>query len=187
MSVELYMTSFEYKIAFHSAPTLLGIKPSSLIMLEDKWGDLPQKIQRFNGIAKKKNLHIKILCKCSVRALVLVYNNTLFEKQLEENIDMLKCFGYDSPCSENCLERLAERVSCNDFPHEIGIFLGYPKEDVQGFIEHGGENFKLCGYWKVYGDAQKARKTFSDYDKCREYLCSEISNGKSIYAALRIA
>ena len=36
------------------------------------------------------------------------------------------------------------------FPHEIGLFLGYPAEDVAGFISHKGHDFCYSGYWKVY-------------------------------------
>ena len=38
-----------------------------------------------------------------------------------------------------------------DFPHEIGVFLGYPLEDVVGFIRHRGKCFTCCGCWKSYG------------------------------------
>ena len=45
-------------------------------------------------------------------------------------------YGYDTSNLEACLERLKERIAqCEEFPHEIGMFLGYPLEDVRGFIE----------------------------------------------------
>ena len=49
------------------------------------------------------------------------------------------------------------------FPHEIGLFLSYPPEDVRGFIEHKGHESKCDGCWKVYGDAERAKKTFRTY------------------------
>lgn len=50
------------------------------------------------------------------------------------------------------LTRLAQRMEAvGDFPHEVGFFLGYPAEDVVGFIRNKGQNFKFCGRWKVYG------------------------------------
>ena len=36
------------------------------------------------------------------------------------------------------------------FPHEMGLLLGYPIEDVRGFIEHNGCGCLYSGYWKVY-------------------------------------
>lgn len=55
------------------------------------------------------------------------------------------------------------------FPHEIGIFLGYPLRDVQGFIENKGKNCLYTGYWKVYHNVQQAKQQFSRYDRCREF------------------
>ncbi len=38
------------------------------------------------------------------------------------------------------------------FPHEIGLFLGYPPEDVCGYIRNKGKCQKCTGHWQVYGD-----------------------------------
>ncbi len=57
------------------------------------------------------------------------------------------------------------------FPHEIGLFLGYPSEDVLGFIRNRAGNSKMTGAWKVYGDKEKAERIFEKYRKCtRCYL-----------------
>ncbi len=46
--------------------------------------------------------------------------------------------------AERCLVRLMERLRENrEFPHEIGLFLGYPPEDVRGFIENRAGNCKM--------------------------------------------
>ena len=39
-----------------------------------------------------------------------------------------------------------------EFPHEVGLFLSYPPEDVKGFIAHRANDFKCAGLWKVYGN-----------------------------------
>ena len=36
-----------------------------------------------------------------------------------------------------------------EFPHEVGLFLSYPPEDVKGFIDHRANNFKCAGLWTV--------------------------------------
>ena len=81
-------------------------------------------------------------------------------------------------------KRIAEKP---EFPHEIGIFLGYPLEDVDGFITHQGENCKLCGCWKVYGNVEQASRTFANYEKCRVFLCAKLSKGCNILQALKIS
>jgi hypothetical protein len=68
----------------------------------------------------------------------------------------------------NCLKKKFETY--RQFPHEIGLFLGYPIDDVLGFVKHKGRNYKLCGYWKVYGNVEKAKNNFHCYELCREYM-----------------
>ena len=44
--------------------------------------------------------------------------------------------------------------------------LGYPLEDVVGFIRHRGKCFTCCGCWKSYGDPAAARQHFDQLAKC---------------------
>lgn len=44
------------------------------------------------------------------------------------------------------------------YPHEVGLLLGYPLEDVRGFM--AGEQETCRGPWKAYGDAGAARRRF---------------------------
>ena len=65
------------------------------------------------------------------------------------------------------LRQLSRRLCCEaDFPHEIGVFLGYPLYDVVGFIENAGRNFTCCGCWKAYGDPNAAQQHFAQLNKC---------------------
>ena len=66
------------------------------------------------------------------------------------------------------------------FPHEMGLLLGYPVEDVTGFMVHGGKNSLYSGYWKVYGNLEDALKTFEAYDRTRDYVISMTGNGNEI-------
>ena len=95
--------------------------------------------------------------------------------------DFLTLCGYNCSSVPKCIDYLKERFSGNDdFPHEIGVFLGYPLEDVIGFIENAGKNSRRSGCWKVYGNDCKAIKLFERYKKCREIYMKLFSNGKSI-------
>ena len=74
------------------------------------------------------------------------------------------------------------RLACRfregkDFPHEVGLFLSYPPEDVKGFIDHRAGGFKCAGLWKVYGDEEKARSLFEKYRKCTESYCALWQSG----------
>lgn len=190
MSVSEY-NNFGHKLAFHSAPTLLGIKCASLISLSATEFDIAVHSAIFNRKAASKGLKSRILCSCGTKALLLVYNEKLLKKRLADTEirKMLKSYGYpDELDLDGCLERLSQRISkTRDFPHEIGLFLGYPLEDVVGFIENKGGNFKLCGCWKVYGCEESARRTFENYEKCRKFLCNKLNEGADIYQALKIS
>jgi len=75
-------------------------------------------------------------------------------------------------------------MSCGSFPHEIGAFLGYPVEDIRGFISNSGKNCLLCGYWKVYANAEKAQRTFNKYDRCRSILFDKLKSGLDLFQAI---
>jgi hypothetical protein len=183
--------AFERKLAYHTAPALLGIKCANLISLKKSEFDLTANTSLFNLKASSKGLKIKILCSCKNRVLILLYNEKMLSRQLEatRSKEILGRYGYpENVTTEAALERLAARIEHSEsFPHEVGIFLGYPVEDVIGFIDNGGENYSFCGYWKVYSNEERAKRTFENYDKCRNFLCNKLNQGYDIYQALRIS
>ena len=94
---------------------------------------------------------------------------------------MLQAYGY--PCDERldvCLAHLRLRMQFQkSFPHEIGLFLGYPVADVVGFITHKGQDFCYSGYWKVYANERETRALFDRYAHCTEDFCSRLEQGCS--------
>ena len=81
---------------------------------------------------------------------------------------------------EAMLSALRRRLEGADFPHEIGLFLGYPPVDVEGFRRNGGRNCKLCGPWKVYGPVEEARQRFRTFHRCRAALCRRVASGMTL-------
>nr|WP_246552423.1 DUF3793 family protein [Vallitalea pronyensis] len=57
------------------------------------------------------------------------------------NSSFLVKLGYGN-CDDidACLQRLKERYKHSKCPHEIGLFLGVPLEDVKSFIKHNGKH-----------------------------------------------
>ena len=90
--------------------------------------------------------------------------------------------GYLDESPERCIVNLIRRFQGEEFPHEIGLFLSYPPEDVQGFIENHAQNYKLSGLWKVYGDEAYARAAFAKYKKCTDIYCRSWRSGASLEA-----
>ena len=88
--------------------------------------------------------------------------------------------GYTSFQLKDVLNTLRIHLSKEDFPHEIGIFLGYPLEDVIGFIENKGKNPKCSGCWKVYCNPQEAEKMFCKIKKCTAVYTDLWKQGRSV-------
>ena len=70
-----------------------------------------------------------------------------------------------------------------EFPHEIGLLLGYPAADVEGFIENKGQDSLYSGYWKVYDDVEHAKRLFDAYNKCRDRLLKAVAEGVPLHLA----
>ena len=114
------------------------------------------------------------------RVLIYVYRRAklLHDFTGTEVRRFLKKFGYEGKNLQEMLEQLSQRLCASDsFPHEIGLFLGYPIEDVKDFIKNEGKNCKLAGTWKVYHDEQNARKTFCKFKKCTDIYCQMLGKG----------
>lgn len=94
---------------------------------------------------------------------------------------LLQEHGYQPENPDGCVARLIRRLrSDGEFPHEIGLFLSYPPEDVLGFIHNRACNHKFAGCWKVYGDEQAAKSTFKKYELCSKIYSLQWQQGKSI-------
>lgn len=177
---------FEKVLAFHAAPTLMGVKCGSLLALSVKEYDLAEGAEL---IAERcgGDILVRTVSRCAERQLMYVYHRRLLEDILaaEGVRDFLAEYGYSAELdAEECLDRLCERLMEDDFPHEIGIFLGYPLEDVKGFIMNCGQRCKYCGVWKVYGDVERAKQLFECYRQCRIRLCGELETGKELGACV---
>ena len=176
--------TFEKKLAHFTAPTLLGIKCASLVSLSREEFDIPAYAAAFNAQAVRGGLQMQIMCRCQKRQLVLLYRPKLLQKRLEqpEIRRFLLRYGYTADMDlAACLMRLQNRIAEKpEFPHEIGLFLSYPPEDVLGFICNRACNHKCVGFWKVYGDEQAARSIFEKYEMCSKIYSRQWQQGKSI-------
>ena len=178
---------FEQMLAFHSAPTLLGVKCANLFAVKQSELSVTDIESYFHNQKALKGLSVHVMCRCKERVLIYVYHKELLKMWLCDKrvTQFLESCGYDKELSaEEKLGILEERISCGSFPHEIGIFLGYPVDDVLGFIENKGANYLFCGFWKVYGDVIGAKKTFDEYVHCRDYLCNNIKHGVELDRAV---
>ena len=166
------------------APTLAGIKTGSLFSCPcDSPEELRQEVRRINRLLAGKGLCLLPLRFDGSRALLYLYRPSRLRQDLEdaEAVRLLEESGYPCHSAGQCVACLIRRLRESDeFPHEIGLFLGYPPEDVRGFIENRAGCFKCVGCWKVYGDEQAARSIFEKYEMCSKIYSRQWQQGKSI-------
>ena len=72
------------------------------------------------------------------------------------------------------------------FPHEVGLVLGYPPEDVEGFIADGGRGAVACGRWQVYGDPLAARRRFEELGRRERDVRRLYAEGVPVRELLRM-
>ena len=174
----------ETGVVTNCAPTLAGMKSANLFNY--RYTSRAEVLRELDDMNKKLNVrgvYVETLLWRSESVLIYVYRKTFLEKDLqqEEVRKLLMTYGYRNSDIESCLKRLKQRLTGYDcFPHEIGVFLGYPLEDVVGFIHHKGQNCKLCGLWKVYGDVNETGKLFQKLKKCSDIYIKVFQEGRSI-------
>lgn len=175
----------ETMLAFHGAPTLEGIKPGSLISFnKQRIKNCQTILKRYKTCLACKGIYFFVLSETENWLLLFIYRQTVLNQVIKDRYiqEFLNDYGYVNFNNlKQCLCYLKTRMTLQKgFPHEIGIFLGYPLEDVKGFIKNNGRHFKLCGQWKVYSDTKRAEALFAQYAECVNRFCTYLSQGQSI-------
>lgn len=168
----------------HCSPTLAGLKTGNMFRCAyESYEKLMNDIRCLNRRLACKGLRVIPLSAEEGSALIYVYRPSKLKCDINQDVALclLRSLGYTCETPTGCLRQLMSRMrEQGDFPHEVGLFLGYPPEDVCGFIENKAKCSKCTGTWKVYGDEEAARKTFALYRKCTNIYCAQHAKGKSI-------
>lgn len=172
-------------LLFNTSLVISEVKPSATITLKkgidsnyEKW------IKYGEKFLESINIKYIELRECANALIILVYD----EKQLsnyifkEENRTFLKKLGYSYGNDIDAyVEKLKKRYDEFNCPHELGIFLGYPLNDVKDFMECSSKKCLACGYWRVYNDYNAAKEVFNIYDMIKEKTVNYILKGDSSY------
>lgn len=160
----------EKRIVEQCAPTLAGIKCGSLFRTNSDIQNLASEIDHLNGLLNPRGVIVTAFRPSGCGTLIYVYRAKMLDDLFADGrmLIFLKEKGYDTSSVDTLVASLREKVEERGcVPHEIGLFLGYPLEDVMGFIENRGQCPKCIGCWKVYGDEEKATALFGKFRKCR--------------------
>ncbi len=178
----------EVKIAGQCAPVLAGVKPSNMLVLENK--HIREVVRTLEGTG----LSWRCLYAGQEKNIWLLYRKEALQKIVfrEEERSFLIENGYEEERLEQMLVRLGQRfrqyrkgkesVQLDiQFPHEMGVFLGYPIADVKGFIKYEGKNYLYSGYWKVYENVEECKRLFESYEQIRNVFIQEAEKGKNLW------
>lgn len=177
----------ELEFLYAAAPVLCGAKSATLLPLHDDcraaWAVRQHALQKATG------LNAREIVSGRGTVLLFLYDEAALGQilQNEKNAALLTGYGYSAGCSTGeALAHLQHRFLTAHFPHEIGVLLGYPIEDVWGFITNKGKDFICCRHWKVYHDLDRAQEMFRRIDEAHEYAISLLCDPLPIHIAARL-
>ena len=172
---------FGFRVVTQCAPVLKGVKISNLITMK------PGGWRKIRAYLKKSRIICIPLYADAEKEVLFLYRYEQLERHLKnrEVLEFLRSCGYESFEVASVLVRLRRRYQLyagisKEFPHELGVLLGYPVGDVQGFIDNRGENSLTSRYWKVYQNPKEAEKIFDLYDRVKEQALKEIMCGRTL-------
>ncbi len=175
-------------LMLESAEVLAGVKPANLISLVNRnqlcGRNLYQLWQSHHEdlATRLSDLTIKVLQTKERALLLLCYNNNQLERHLAHAgiRTLLHKAGYEVDSSiEAQLGDLSRRIENNgSFPHEIGLFLGYPAKDVAAFMGLIKLPFTCQCLWKIYGNPIQSLGLVEQFRCCRQRMGAILASGK---------
>lgn len=181
------MSELEKMAARYLAATLLGDKTGSMFTVRwDRFRRVRTSMGSLKRLLGEKGVRLRVL-RTPCGALIYAYRPDQLQRDLAGSVarGILEEFGYGAD-KLGCLQRRL-LASGGGFPHEIGLFLGYPARDVAAFIKYGGAGCALSGPWKVYHDVERAKCLFCAYRQCRERMLIFLERGMTLQEILRAA
>ncbi len=170
-----------FQVAVQCAPVLKGVKVSNLMTVK------PGQWHQIRAWLRKSRIICVTLYADACREVVFLYRYDQMASLLKENEvrRFLAEYGYTTFDVAAVFRRLRARYQQyagggRGFPHELGVLLEYPVQDVKSFILNQGENCLAARYWKVYHNLRKAEQTFRLYDAAKEQALAEIVSGLAL-------
>ena len=146
--------------------TIVGVKPACLISVGSK------ECIKLCGthFAATGSVRCAIVKKAQGRKQLFIYHCECIKAVLDnpENRRYLYALGYPEAGEvDQYVQVLIRKIRSAQFPHEIGIFFGYPLKDVCGFMGAEIPYRKTMG-WRMYGDTRASEKIYNQYRHARQ-------------------
>ena len=185
MIQKMDMGNLDLQMAIQCAPLFAGLKASNLLIVD------AENRSRVLQILKNTQISHITLSEYGEKITMLLYRREELEKYFRYTRvqNLFRYLGYEDLSFWGLLMKFCKRFRYyqredQDFPHEMGLFLGYPVEDVAGFIKHQGKKSLCTGYWKVYRNPQEKVSLFNEFESAREQLVQYIYRGGSVCQVL---
>ena len=216
LSTERCVDILERGIVEWCAPTLAGLKPASMFnvvrfhhagtlpdgrpnIVEYTYGQLDEATRLVSRALDGTGVRLRVMARRHGSSLVFAWRPELLAAFIGRDPEaiMLEVEGYDVDDAQGCVDRLQDRILDFDrcphdgrgfdrFPHEVGFMLGYPLDDVMGFVRHR-QAALLRGCWNVYSDVARARRIFGLYDACTLMSTNRLACGEKLASIADVA
>lgn len=182
-------------LALELAEVLQGAKPANLVCLTNKRRSCGRNLyhlwkQHGPALLEQSGLQVRVLDDRGSSLLLLLYSRQALSALLAQKSVrvILGKAGYSDPENFNLvLDELEARVAGQGFPHEIGVFLGYPLKDVVGFMGWASLSFTCQGPWKIFGKPEQSLRLAECHRQCRSRMSLLLASGCSPLDCLRNA
>jgi hypothetical protein len=175
------------------AEVLQGAKPANLVAIANKrrpCGRNLYQLWKEHGAAlvAESGLAVRELADRGSSQLLLLYSpealaNLLSQKSVTV---ILGKAGYTQlQDQQSVLDELALRIAGEGFPHEIGVFLGYPLKDVVGFMGWARLSYTCQGPWKIFGNPSPSLQLARLHRECRCRMSEILAAGCNPLDCLR--
>ena len=165
-------------LIYNSSLVIAGVKPAVTVNMKKDNSKLYESWKIFGEyFLESINLSFIELRESDSYIILMIYDKNILKTELKKkyNAEFLVSIGYPSKIRvDEYVKKLKFRYDEYHCPHELGLFLGIPIEDVKDFMECTTKKCLLCGYWKVYNDRKNAKIIFDKYDKVKEYTIINI-------------
>ncbi len=175
---EMNIKDVTTQIVLQCAPVISGLKFSNLLTIE------ANQLRDVEWMIEQTDISGYVLLQTKNKAYILLYEEQELQAYLNqpEVKHFLERFHYENTSLDTVLVEFQSRYAKymkekSDFPHEMGVLLGYPIEDVEGFVCNNGKNSLYTGYWKVYENIQEKKKIFYKYECVKETMLQLLASG----------
>jgi hypothetical protein len=170
-------------LALEAAEVLDGGKPANLINVANRRRACGRNLYRLwqrhgASLLRQGGLAVRELADRGDSLLLLIYRPQALAALLARPnvLGFLRKAGYTNPADpQTSLTELQSRISAAGFPHEIGVFLGYPLKDVAGFMGWTQLPFTCQGPWKIYGDPRGSLDLAEAFRQCRHRMARQLA------------